>query len=149
MIVANAGICSEHAAEDYSPKEFQEIMEVNVNGAFHTAQAAAKIFKRQGYGNVIFTASVSALLVNTPQRQAAVSALCDRRLAPKLTSTVQRIKGRRSTAGKVTRSRVGRLLSSQCCLSRLHPNSNHGICSSGYAGQVAYADSRPPICFSI
>lgn len=48
-------------------------MEVNVNGAFHTAQAAAKIFKRQGYGNVIFTASVSALLVNTPQRQAAVS----------------------------------------------------------------------------
>lgn len=73
VIVANAGICSEHAAEEYSPEEFQEIMEVNVNGAFYTAQAAAKIFKRQGYGNVIFTASVSALLVNTPQRQAAVS----------------------------------------------------------------------------
>lgn len=47
-------------------------MEVNVNGAFHTAQAAARIFKRQGYGNVVFTASVSALLVNTPQLQAAV-----------------------------------------------------------------------------
>ncbi|CAG8210883.1 unnamed protein product [Penicillium salamii] len=74
VIVANAGICSEHAAEEYSPEEFQEIMEVNVNGAFHTAQAAAKIFKRQGYGNVIFTASVSALLVNTPQRQAAYNA---------------------------------------------------------------------------
>lgn len=72
VIVANAGICSEHAGEEYTSAQFQEIMDVNVNGAFHTAQAAARIFKRQGYGNVVFTASVSALLVNTPQRQAAV-----------------------------------------------------------------------------
>lgn len=72
MVVANAGICSEHAGEEYAPEEFQEIMDVNVNGAFYTAQAAAKIFKRQGFGNVVFTASVSATLVNTPQRQAAV-----------------------------------------------------------------------------
>ncbi|CAI7596243.1 unnamed protein product [Penicillium viridicatum] len=74
VIVVNAGICSEHAGEEYTSAEFQEIMEVNVNGAFHTAQAAARIFKRQGYGNVVFTASVSALLVNTPQRQAAYNA---------------------------------------------------------------------------
>ncbi|KAJ5877235.1 hypothetical protein N7455_000700 [Penicillium solitum] len=74
VIVANAGICSEHAGEEYTSAQFQEIMDVNVNGAFHTAQAAARIFKRQGYGNVVFTASVSALLVNTPQRQAAYNA---------------------------------------------------------------------------
>lgn len=73
VVVANAGICSEHAGEEYTPQEFQEIMDVNVNGAFYTAQAAARIFKRQGFGNVVFTASVSATLVNTPQRQAAVS----------------------------------------------------------------------------
>lgn len=78
VVVANAGICSEHAGEDYSPAEFQEIMEVNVNGAFYTAQAAAKIFRRQGFGNVVFTVSVSALLVNTPQRQAAVRVLFGR-----------------------------------------------------------------------
>ena len=75
VVVANAGICSEHAGEEYTPEEFQEIMDVNVNGAFYTAQAAANIFKRQGFGNVVFTASVSALLVNTPQRQAAVGYL--------------------------------------------------------------------------
>ncbi|PYI06986.1 oxidoreductase [Aspergillus sclerotiicarbonarius CBS 121057] len=74
VIVANAGICSEHAAEDYTPEEFQEIMDVNVNGAFYTAQAAARTFKKQGFGNVVFTASVSATLVNTPQRQAAYNA---------------------------------------------------------------------------
>ncbi|KAL2796700.1 hypothetical protein BJX66DRAFT_335684 [Aspergillus keveii] len=74
VIVANAGICSEHAAEDYTPEEFQEIMNVNVNGAFYTAQAAARVFKKQGFGNVVFTASVSASLVNTPQRQASYNA---------------------------------------------------------------------------
>lgn len=73
VVVANAGICSEHAGEKYTPEEFQEMMDVNVNGAFYTAQAAARGFKRQGFGNVVFTASVSATLVNTPQRQAAVS----------------------------------------------------------------------------
>ncbi|KAL3464952.1 oxidoreductase [Aspergillus heterothallicus] len=74
IIVANAGVCSEHAGEDYTRAEFQEIMDVNVNGAFYTAQAAARIFKRQGFGNVVFTASVSATLVNTPQKQAAYNA---------------------------------------------------------------------------
>jgi NAD(P)-dependent dehydrogenase (short-subunit alcohol dehydrogenase family) len=73
VIVANAGICSEHAGEDYTQEEFLEVMDVNVNGAFYTAQAAAKVFKQQGFGNVVFTASVSASLVNTPQRQASVS----------------------------------------------------------------------------
>jgi NAD(P)-dependent dehydrogenase (short-subunit alcohol dehydrogenase family) len=73
VIVANAGICSEHAGEDCTPEEFLEVMDVNVNGAFYTAQAAAKVFKQQGFGNVVFTASVSASLVNTPQRQASVS----------------------------------------------------------------------------
>ncbi|KAJ5081539.1 hypothetical protein NUU61_009803 [Penicillium alfredii] len=74
VVVANAGVCSEHAGEEYTPKEFQEMMDVNVNGAFYTAQAAARVFKRQGFGNMVFTASVSATLVNTPQRQAAYNA---------------------------------------------------------------------------
>lgn len=47
-------------------------MQVNLDGAFFSSQAAARIFKEQGHGNVIFTASVSATLVNVPQKQAAV-----------------------------------------------------------------------------
>jgi len=49
-------------------------MQVNLDGAFYTAQAAARVFKEQGFGNVIFTASVSASLVNLPQKQAAYNA---------------------------------------------------------------------------
>lgn len=73
IIVANAGIAVHVAALDQTPESFSEVMKVNLDGAFYTAQAAAKIFEKQGHGNVIFTASVSAILVNVPQKQAAVS----------------------------------------------------------------------------
>ena len=49
-VVANAGICSEHAGEEYTPEEFQEIMDVNVNGAFYTAQAPRTYSKSKGLG---------------------------------------------------------------------------------------------------
>lgn len=79
IIVANAGIATHHAAEDYTPEQFQEVMNVNLNGAFYTAQAAGRIFKEQfsktgKQGRVIFTASVSAILVNVPQKQSAYNA---------------------------------------------------------------------------
>jgi D-xylose/L-arabinose reductase (NADPH) len=73
IIVANSGITSHQPAEDYTSEQWHEIMRVNLDGAFYTAQAAARVFKEQGFGNVIFTASVSASLVNLPQKQAAVS----------------------------------------------------------------------------
>ncbi|KAL4919029.1 hypothetical protein BDW62DRAFT_179780 [Aspergillus aurantiobrunneus] len=74
IIVVNSGITSNVAAEDYTVAEWRNIMDVNLDGAFYSAQAAAKIFKEQGRGNVIFTASVSATLVNVPQKQAAYNA---------------------------------------------------------------------------
>jgi sorbose reductase len=72
VIVVNSGVATAVAAEDYTTEQWRQIMDVNLDGAFYTAQAAAKIFKQQGHGNVIFTASVSAKLVNVPQKQAAV-----------------------------------------------------------------------------
>ncbi|RDW68142.1 oxidoreductase-1 [Coleophoma cylindrospora] len=74
VVVANAGIATHIDALNYTPEQFSEIMRVNLDGAFYTAQAAGQIFKKQGYGNVIFTASVSAILVNVPQKQMAYNA---------------------------------------------------------------------------
>lgn len=79
IVVANAGIATHYAAEDYTPQQFREIMNVNLDGAFYTAQAAGRIFKEQvnnggKQGRVIFTASVSAILVNVPQKQSAYNA---------------------------------------------------------------------------
>jgi hypothetical protein len=80
ILVANAGIATHYAAEDYTPEQFSEVMKVNLDGAFYTAQAAARIFKVQGYGNIVFTASVSAILVNVPQKQSAVNHVVHRKL---------------------------------------------------------------------
>ncbi|KAF2729903.1 oxidoreductase [Polyplosphaeria fusca] len=74
IVVANAGIASHYPAEEYTEEQWRRIMDVNLDGAFWTAQAAGNIFKKQGRGNLIFTASVSAILVNVPQKQAAYNA---------------------------------------------------------------------------
>lgn len=52
------------------------MIQVNLDGAMYTAQAAGNIFKKQGpgAGSMIFTASVSAILVNIPQKQAPYNA---------------------------------------------------------------------------
>lgn len=74
IVVANAGVASHIEMLDYTYEQYRHIMGINQDGAFFTAQAAGEIFKRQGHGNLIFTASVSARLVNLPQRQAAYNA---------------------------------------------------------------------------
>jgi len=79
IVVANAGIATHYAAEEYSVAQWKEVMDVNLNGAFYTAQAAGRIFKRQwegrkGQGSLVFTGSVSAVLVNVPQKQSAYNA---------------------------------------------------------------------------
>ncbi|ORY08479.1 hypothetical protein BCR34DRAFT_675066 [Clohesyomyces aquaticus] len=74
IVVANAGIASHYSAEEYTEDQWRKIMDVNLDGAFWTAQSAGNIFKTQGHGNLIFTGSVSAILVNVPQKQAAYNA---------------------------------------------------------------------------
>lgn len=72
IVIANAGICTEVDALDFTPKQFRDLMGVNLDGAFYTAKAAAKVFKAQGSGNIVFTTSMSAIIVNRPESQAAV-----------------------------------------------------------------------------
>lgn len=55
-IMINTGICPEHACEEYTPKRFQEIKDVSAKAAFYIA----RVFRRDGFGNVVFTASISA-----------------------------------------------------------------------------------------
>ncbi|KAK7518319.1 uncharacterized protein IWZ02DRAFT_380666 [Phyllosticta citriasiana] len=82
IVVANAGIAAHQPAEEESEQSWSKMMGVNLDGAMWTAQAAANIFKKAkaagtlegGSGNIIFTASVSAVLVNVPQKQAAYNA---------------------------------------------------------------------------
>lgn len=71
IVVVNAGVCSNINSLEYTEESWHHINSVNVDGAMWTAQAAGKIFKAQGWGNLVITASVSSILVNFPQAQAA------------------------------------------------------------------------------
>ncbi|KAF1923528.1 NAD(P)-binding protein [Didymella exigua CBS 183.55] len=74
IVVANAGVCANVPSLDYTEESWQRNNSVNLDGVMWTAQAAGRIFKKQGKGNLIITASVSAILVNIPQTQAAYNA---------------------------------------------------------------------------
>ncbi|OAA58672.1 oxidoreductase, short chain dehydrogenase/reductase family [Cordyceps fumosorosea ARSEF 2679] len=74
VVVANAGVCADVPSLEYTEETWQQNSAVNYDGVMWTAQAAGRVFKEQGRGNLIITASVSATLVNVPQRQAAYNA---------------------------------------------------------------------------
>ena len=66
--VNNAGIFTGEPALEISPAAFRSVIDVDLNGVFFTAQAAAKLMVKNGSrGSIISTASMSAHVVNRPQ----------------------------------------------------------------------------------
>ncbi len=66
--INNAGIFTVDAAIDIAPDAFKSVIDVNLNGVFFTAQAAAKLMiKNKSKGSIISTASMSAQIINQPQ----------------------------------------------------------------------------------
>lgn len=77
IFVANAGIpwVSGGIIElENNEDEFDNVMDVDVKGVFYCAKAVGKIFRQQGKGSLIFTASMSAHIVNVPNYQAPYNA---------------------------------------------------------------------------
>jgi len=69
--VNNAGIVMHSPSEDTSEREWTKTMDVNLNGVFYCCQAEAKHMLSKGYGRIVNTASMSATIVNHPQKQVA------------------------------------------------------------------------------
>jgi NAD(P)-dependent dehydrogenase (short-subunit alcohol dehydrogenase family) len=66
--VNNAGIFTPENAMEIEPEQFKKVIDVNLNGVFFTAQAAARMMKKSKIkGSIISTASMSGHIVNRPQ----------------------------------------------------------------------------------
>ena len=66
--VNNAGIFTGEGMLEITDKRFESVIDVNLNGVFYTAQAAARQMVKQGTGgSIISTASMSGHIVNVPQ----------------------------------------------------------------------------------
>ena len=70
----NAGIAMWQDSLDMSMDQWRGIMAVNLEAVYLCAREEAKVMSRRGYGKIINTASMSAHIVNTPQKQAAYNA---------------------------------------------------------------------------
>jgi NAD(P)-dependent dehydrogenase (short-subunit alcohol dehydrogenase family) len=74
ILVNNAGTCIHRPALEVTDAEFQEVMDVNVNGVWNCSQAFGQRMADQGGGTIVNIGSISAQIVNRPQWQPAYNA---------------------------------------------------------------------------
>ncbi len=60
ILIANAGTASEADFCEQAPEEWDRILAVNLSGAFHTLQAAARRMKQRRGGAIVLTASTNS-----------------------------------------------------------------------------------------
>lgn len=71
VLFNNAGISQWVNAEDMSFEDWRRIMSVNLDSVFIMSKAVGKVMIRQNKGAIVNTSSMSGVIVNTPQCQAA------------------------------------------------------------------------------
>ncbi len=73
IVVNNAGITRDQLLVRLKADDWRRVMEINLDGAFHVSQAAAKLMMRQRSGRIVNVASVVGLMGNAGQCNYAAS----------------------------------------------------------------------------
>jgi len=60
IVIANAGIATEADFLDHTAEDWERILSVNLTGAFHTVQSAARLMKPRRSGAIVLTASTNS-----------------------------------------------------------------------------------------
>ncbi|HYH93826.1 MAG TPA: glucose 1-dehydrogenase [Candidatus Saccharimonadales bacterium] len=71
ILVNNAGIVRNTPAEETGDDEWRDILSVNCDGVFWCCREVGKVMLAAGGGSIVNIASMSGLVVNRPQPQAA------------------------------------------------------------------------------
>jgi NAD(P)-dependent dehydrogenase (short-subunit alcohol dehydrogenase family) len=67
IVVANAGIVSTGPLEEVSDQVWQQLLDTNLTGVFHTLRAAIPVMRRQRFGRIVVTSSVTSLTARSRQ----------------------------------------------------------------------------------
>jgi len=74
ILVNNAGYAANIKAEDYPDDEYYKLMRLNLDGVMFSSRAFGRHMLAAGKGCIVNTGSMSGLIVNKPQPQAAYNA---------------------------------------------------------------------------
>jgi meso-butanediol dehydrogenase / (S,S)-butanediol dehydrogenase / diacetyl reductase len=64
ILINNAGISSRHAFLDIAARDWQRMIDVNLNGMFYCAQQAARRMAERGVGTILMTASTNGMVAH-------------------------------------------------------------------------------------
>ncbi|KAK7697165.1 L-xylulose reductase [Diaporthe eres] len=67
--IANAGATANSGIIDGSKEEWDRVINTDLNGTAYCAKAIGAVFKKQGHGSLVITASMSGHIANFPQEQ--------------------------------------------------------------------------------
>ena len=67
ILINNAGILRDKSFVKMEPENWQSVIGVHLNGAYHVTQPAFNVMKRQGYGRILMTTSAAGLYGNFGQ----------------------------------------------------------------------------------
>jgi NAD(P)-dependent dehydrogenase (short-subunit alcohol dehydrogenase family) len=70
----NAGIAVNVPSEECSDEDWHKVININLSAVFYCCREFGKMMLAQGSGSIINTASMSGIISNTPQPQAAYNA---------------------------------------------------------------------------
>jgi sorbose reductase len=121
VMIANAGIPSKAGGLDDRLEDWHRVVDVDFSGAYYCARVAGETFRKQGHGNLIFTASMSGHAVNVPQQQVCTLFVPSSSPHPGQPSKyslfplglLQRLQSGHYPPRQIARSRMGRLRSRQ------------------------------------
>jgi NAD(P)-dependent dehydrogenase (short-subunit alcohol dehydrogenase family) len=60
IVMVNAGVVREEDLLDHAPETWERVLAVNLTGAFHTLQAAARLMRPRRSGAIVITASTNS-----------------------------------------------------------------------------------------
>jgi len=73
ILINNAGILRDKSFVKMDPDNWQAVLDVHLNGAYHVTKPAFAVMKEQGYGRIIMTTSAAGLYGNFGQTNYAAA----------------------------------------------------------------------------
>lgn len=74
ILVNNAGVAQHGTTHEFTAEDYRRVMDINVDSVFYACQAALGPMRRQKAGVILNIGSISGLISNIPQPQAAYNA---------------------------------------------------------------------------